>query len=219
MLGCRVTSLFRLFIAAVLAVCASAAQAHPHVWVTYKSEVVFAPDGRVTGVRHAWTFDDQFSAFATLNLPAKEKGQFTREELAPLAEVNVTSLKDFEYFTYVTADGQKLELEDPSKGEYWLDYKDATLTLNFTLPLKAPVKAREISVEVYDPTIFVDFSPAKKDAAALAGAPQGCKLNVLSAREMTFEEGKRLSQIPADQQNIGMAWGAQFAGKIKVTCP
>src|SRR5438477_757487 len=44
------------------------ARAHPHVWVTMKSEVVYAPDGSVTGVRHAWTFDDMFSAFAVQGL-------------------------------------------------------------------------------------------------------------------------------------------------------
>ena len=64
-----------------------------------KSELVYAPDGSVTGVRHAWTFDDMFSAFATQGIDAKKKGEFTREELAPLAEVNVTSLKEYDYFT------------------------------------------------------------------------------------------------------------------------
>ena len=53
---------------AALAMTAAAASAHPHVWVTIKSELVFAPDGSVTGVRHAWTFDDMFSVFATQGL-------------------------------------------------------------------------------------------------------------------------------------------------------
>src|SRR6185503_12785932 len=43
---------------------AGPASAHPHVWVTMKSTVVYAPDGTVVGVRHAWTFDDMFSTFA-----------------------------------------------------------------------------------------------------------------------------------------------------------
>ena len=44
---------------------AAPALAHPHVWVSMHSEVLFAPDGTVTGVRHDWAFDDMFSAFAT----------------------------------------------------------------------------------------------------------------------------------------------------------
>ena len=51
------------------------ASAHPHVWVTVKSELVYAPDGSVTGVRHAWTFDDMFSVFAIQGLESQEEGR------------------------------------------------------------------------------------------------------------------------------------------------
>jgi ABC-type uncharacterized transport system substrate-binding protein len=193
------------------------AQAHPHVWVTMQTELVYAPDGSITGIRHAWSFDDMFSTFATQGLESKEKGKFTREELAPLAKVNVDSLKEYDYFTYATADGKKAELTDPTS-DYWLDYADQVLTLNFTLPFKAPVKAKELKIEIYDPTIFVDFSFAKEKPAQLIGAPK-CKLDVELPREMTFAEGKKLSEIPADQKNTTMAWGAQFANKLLVHCP
>jgi ABC-type uncharacterized transport system substrate-binding protein len=98
---------------AFLVAAASPALAHPHVWVTVKSEVVYAPDGTFKGVRHSWTFDDMFSAFATQGIESKEKGKFTREELAPLAEVNVTSLKEFDFFTYAKVDGAKVPFTDP----------------------------------------------------------------------------------------------------------
>lgn len=70
------------------------AEAHPHVWVTFHSEVLYAADGTMTGVRHAWTFDDMFSAYAIQGISHASKGQYTREELAPLAQVNVDSLKE-----------------------------------------------------------------------------------------------------------------------------
>ncbi len=212
-------NLVRILIALALTAFATAAQAHPHVWVAFKSEVVYAPDGSVTGIRHAWSFDDMFSTFATQGIEAKEKGKFTREELAPLAEVNVTSLKEFEFFTYVTADGKKQELTDPSQGEYWLDFKDSVLTLNFTLPLKKPVKARDFQVEVYDPTVFVDFAFEKNEPVKLAGAPAACKLVTELPRELSFAESKRLSQIGPSEKNTSMAIGAQLSSKIKVTCP
>ncbi|MGE5165018.1 MAG: DUF1007 family protein [Sphingobacteriales bacterium] len=193
------------------------AQAHPHVWVTMQTELVYAPDGSITGIRHAWSFDDMFSTFATQGFESKEKGKFTRDELAPLAKVNVESLKEYDYFTHATADGTKAELTDPAPG-YWLDYKDQVLTLNFVLPFKAPVKAKELKIEIYDPSIFVDFAFAKDQPVQIAGAPK-CKADIVLPREMTFAEGKALSQIPADQKNTTMAWGAQFASKILVHCP
>jgi ABC-type uncharacterized transport system substrate-binding protein len=92
------------------------------------------------------------------------------------------------------------------------------LTLNFLLPFKTPVKAKELKIEIYDPSIFVDFAFAKDKPVQLVGAPK-CKLDVVLPREMTFAEGKALSQIPADEKNTTMAWGAQFASKILVHCP
>src|SRR3990170_141748 len=75
----RMTAPIRIVLAAFLTIAITGfAQAHPHVWVTMKTDLVYAPDGRVTGVRHHWAFDDMFSAFATQGLESKEKGKFTR---------------------------------------------------------------------------------------------------------------------------------------------
>jgi ABC-type uncharacterized transport system substrate-binding protein len=206
-----------LFAAAATLALASPAQAHPHVWVTMKSQVVYDASGVATGIRHAWTFDDMFSAFATQGLDSKEKGKFTREELAPLAEVNVSSLKEYDFFTYAKIEGKKADLTDAS--DYWLDYTDAVLTLHFTLPFKAPVKAKAVDFEVYDPTYFVDFALAEKDPVSLSGAPPGCQLTVGKPQEMTAEVAKRLAEIPPDQQIPSNSYGSQFANRISVKCP
>ena len=207
----------RLLLAVVLIALAGPALAHPHVWITMKSEVVVGPDGAVTAIRHHWAFDDMFSAFALQGTESKEKGKYTREELAPLAKVNVESLKEYDYFTVATADGKKIELAEPTS-DYWLDYNDSVLTLNFTLPVKTPVKAKEIKFDIYDPSIFIDFAFDKTDPGKIVGGNH-CKMDVVYPREMTFAEGKALSEIPADQPNLTMAWGEKFANKLLVHCP
>jgi ABC-type uncharacterized transport system substrate-binding protein len=196
------------------------ASAHPHVWVTMQSELVYAPDGSVTGVRHAWTFDDMFSVFATQGIEAKKKGEFTREELAPLAEVNVTSLKEYDFFTQATANGKKIEFNEPPKG-YYLEYnpKDTVLTLHFTLPLKAPVKAKDLTLEVYDREFFVDFSFAEKDPVKLVGAPAHCKLSIGRPQEMSTAMTQQFSQLGANQRDPSLTIGTEFANKITVKCP
>jgi ABC-type uncharacterized transport system substrate-binding protein len=192
--------------------------AHPHVWVTMHTELVYAPDGSITGVRHAWAFDDMFSAFATQGIESKEKGKFSREELAPLAKVNIESLKEYDYFTYVIADGKKAPLTDPAPG-YWLDYKDAILTLNFTLPFKTPVKAKLLRVEIYDPTIFVEFEFAKQAPVKLDSAPAGCKLDVVLPQEITTAQSQKLGEAFFNSLNAAQNYGAQYANKILVNCP
>lgn len=203
-----------------LSIASAPTHAHPHVWVTVKSELVYAPDGAVTGVRHAWTFDDMFSVFATQGIESKKKGEFTREELAPLAEVNVTSLKEYDFFTYAKANGKKVEFDEPPAG-YYLDFdpKGSVLTLHFTLPFKTPVKAKDLALEVYDREFFVDFSFAEKDPVKLVGAPAHCKLSIGRPQEMSAALTQQFSQLGANQRDPSLTIGAEFANKIIVKCP
>jgi ABC-type uncharacterized transport system substrate-binding protein len=185
-----------------------------------KSELVYAPDGAITGVRHAWTFDDMFSTFAIQGIESKKKDQFTREELAPLAQVNVDSLKEYDFFTYAKANGKTIELNEPAAGYYLeFDPKETVLTLYFTLPLKTPVKAKEFTVEVYDREFFVDFSFAEKNPAKLVGAPAHCKLTVVNPEQMNTDLSARLSALAADQRDPTLTIGSEFANKIVVKCP
>jgi ABC-type uncharacterized transport system substrate-binding protein len=204
-----------LLSAGALAFGVNAVEAHPHVWITSSSELIYAPDGSITGVRHAWTFDDMFSTYAVQGLEAKVKGVYSREELGPLAQTNVESLKEFRFFTFAKADGKKQKFEEPV--DYFLDYKDGLLTLHFTLPLKTPVKSRELVVEVFDREFFIDFTFADKDPVRLVGAPAGCQLTFqrpndgsVSARQLG--EGSFTS---GGNSNFGM----MFANKITVDCP
>jgi ABC-type uncharacterized transport system substrate-binding protein len=203
--------------AGVLAGGAGEARAHPHVWVTMRSELVYAADGSVTGVRHAWTFDDMFSAFALQGIAHKKKGVFTRDELAPLAEVNVTSLKEYAYFTRARADRKKAALGEPI--DYWLDYTKGALTLHFTLPFKTPVAAKDLMVEIYDPTWFIDFTYAEQDPVSLAGAPASCKLTLQRPTGFDVAPGQQLGEAFFNSLSATSSFGAQFANKVFVQCP
>jgi ABC-type uncharacterized transport system substrate-binding protein len=211
----------KIFSGCIAAACAalafiSPANAHPHVWVTVTSEVIYDAKGDATGVKQAWKFDDMYSVFALEGLPQKTKGVFTREELAGLAEVNITTLKESDFFTFAKASGKDIVFGDAS--DYWLDYKNETLTLNFTLPFKTPLKDKNLSLEVYDPTYFVDFGFAEKDAIKLVGAPPHCKASMQKPKESGAGVGQ---QFMSDAQATAMMdnWGASFASKIVVICP
>ena len=193
------------------------ADAHPHVWVMLRSEILYSADGAMTGVRHAWTFDDMFSAYALQGMPHAKKGEYTREELAPLAQVNVESLKEYGYFTFARADGKKLKFSEPV--DYWLEYTNSTLVLHFTLPLQAPVSAKAMQIEVYDPTIFVDFQFGKDRPVQLKGASPQCSLTVDLPHQPTAAEQSKLSQLDAVPLDAFSTYGQIFANKMLVKCP
>jgi len=204
-----------LLLAGVLALGAKEAQAHPHVWITASSELIYAPDGSITGVRHAWTFDDMFSTYALQGLETKVKGVYSREELAPLAQTNVESLKEFNFFTFAKADGKKEKFLEPV--DYFLDYKDAALTLHFTLPLKTPVKTKLLALEVFDPAYFIDFKFEDKDPIKLVGAPAACRMKFERPNDGSANAQRLNEQNFASGDNSN--YGAMFANKITVECP
>jgi ABC-type uncharacterized transport system substrate-binding protein len=204
-----------LLLACGIVIGASAAQAHPHVWITASSELIYAPDGSITGVRHAWAFDDMFSTYALQGIETKAKGVYSREELSSLAQTNVESLKEFGYFTFAKADGNKAKFLEPV--DYFLEYKDSVLTLHFTLPLKTPLKPRELALEVFDPSFFISFTFADKDPIRLAGAPAACQMKFQRPDDGTAATQKLGEQNFMNGDNSN--YGAMFANKITVECP
>jgi ABC-type uncharacterized transport system substrate-binding protein len=210
-----VRALLGLLLAAGLTFVAGAAQAHPHVWITATSELLYAADGTITGVRHAWTFDDMFSAYAVQGLESKAKGAYTREELGSLAQTNVESLKEYAYFTFARADGKKERFQEPV--DYFLDYKDTVLTLHFTLPLKNPVRSKQLMLEVFDRSFFIDFQMAKDNPIKLVGAPAGCQMKLERPSDGTASAQKLNEQTFMNGENSN--FGMMFANKITVDCP
>ena len=78
---------------------ATGAAAHPHVWVTFETTVLY-DKGTFAGVRHKWMFDEFYTTMAIEGLDKNKDGIYDREELAELAKVNIDGLKDFAYFTF-----------------------------------------------------------------------------------------------------------------------
>jgi ABC-type uncharacterized transport system substrate-binding protein len=178
------------------------ALAHPHVFVEVKTDLVFDDAGKLTAVRHAWRFDDGYSAFASQGLDADGDGTLSVEELKPLADINVESLAEFDYFTYLTAGDREIAMGKPK--DYWVQSDGGLLTLYFTLPTSEPVEVRSLpaSMEVYDPTYYVAFDFVEADPVALDNAPAGCKVAVQRPPEMDAASAAQLAQIGPDQREL-----------------
>ncbi len=193
------------------------ALAHPHVWVSVKSDIVFGPDGRVNAVRHAWTFDEAYSSFAVQGLDKNGDGKLSVDELKDLAKVNVESLHEFDFFTFAKSSGTKLEFTQPS--QYALTYDKAQLTLTFTMPLKAQASGRTFSLEIFDPSWFVSFGLADgDDAVKIVGAPVGCARTISRPKPAETATPPKLSEDFFTSQ-AGANFGSTFVNRVLVACP
>ena len=211
-------------LAVAVAMCgvSNAVQAHPHVWVSTKTEIVHDSQGRVTGFQHHWTFDEIFSTYAAQGMDKNGDGKFDRNELAELAKVNITSLSEFDFFTFAKVAGKPVPLNQPEEG-YYLSHENSQLTLHFTLSLKTPLDARkeQLKFAIYDPTYFVAFSYAKEGPVTLASnAPRGCQAAIEKPKPMSAKE-TRLSDLGEaffNELGEGSDFGAQFAPDVLISC-
>lgn len=212
----------RLLLLAAACGLATGAQAHPHVWVTANAQIVYA-DGKVTGVRHAWAFDPEYSAFVTQGLDANKDGKLTPDEFASLAATNTENLAEFGYFTKLKVAGKEQAFADPK--EPAMRMEGNTLTLSFLLPLKTPAAPGRgvAAMEVYDPTYFVSFAFAPgADAVTLGGAPQGCTATVTRPKGdggKVADAKTGMSEAFFEALTAASSYGEQFANRVIVACP
>jgi ABC-type uncharacterized transport system substrate-binding protein len=206
--------------ALALAAAVAPAAAHPHVWVSVETTVVY-DQGKVAGFQHRWTFDDMYTAMAVQGLDKNGDGTYSREELAELAQVNIDGLKEFDFFTYARIKQDPVPLAPPK--DYWLEHKEGTLSLNFTLPIAQPVPAETEGFEfaVYDQTFFIAFDLAKENPVRLSqGAPAGCTATV-GQSDKDLADLQRLNDAFGGQMTSGNAnegMGVGYAATIHLSC-
>lgn len=237
----------------VLLVSLTGLSAHPHVFVEARSKLVFDDAGEVVAVRHVFRFDDAFSAFAIQGFDKNGDGEYSREELSELAQVNVESMADFGYFTF--GDNTRVELDFDAPTDYWLEVVTVAMTdywamkpedfeamqedvrlnggtlqesvdlleLHFTLPLKQPTDtANPITLDVYDPTYYVDFRFNRaQSATGLIDAPADCRVSRREPPPLDDATAYAFAQIGADQRALppelqGVA--ASMVNQMIVTC-
>lgn len=204
-------------------VCAALpAGAHPHVWIEMRTDVVFNDQGLISAVNVMWTFDDAYAQMALEGLDTDKDGVYSPVELEPLTRENLSSLKDYDYFTVVRFDGTKQPTGEPrDAGQI---YSNDKLQLHFQLPLATPVDPRkgEFVVKVYDPEFFIAFDYAKDDPVTTVGnMPQDCKLvvkpvptdaEVEQTKAMLATKGKDWK--PENNEDFG----ALFAQPVTIQC-
>jgi ABC-type uncharacterized transport system substrate-binding protein len=155
-----------------------------------------------------------FSTYALQGIHTKTAGVYTREELAPLAQTNLKHLKDADYFTFAEAEGKEQKLADAI--DYYFECNDAVLVLHFTVPFEVSFKTRQLTLEIFDPDYFIQFTLQEEGPIKLVGASVACAMTIQSPTDEESTEKLRGQNSSGEANN---SFGAAFADKIKVDCP
>jgi ABC-type uncharacterized transport system substrate-binding protein len=216
---CRLWAAALITAAGFLVPFSQRAAAHPHVWVNVETTVIYE-NGKVTGFRHKWAFDDMYTAMAIEGLDKNGDGAYSKEELAELAQVNIDGLKEFGYFTYVKLGSAALKTKEPT--DYWLEYSNGILSLYFTLPLEEPVLAEAdgLNFTILDESFFIAFDFVKDNPIKLGNAPHGCSARI-GVPEKDLQQLQSLNnafggQLTAGDANMGT--GSGYSQTVTIAC-
>ena len=148
-------ALKRLLLALALLAPAAAAEAHPHIWIRASATMQFE-DGKITGIRHEWVFDDFFSNALITDFDKNKNKQFDADEVKELEANAFVALKEFGYFTHVKVGGKAVTIE--ATRDFTPSIKDGKVVYTFVAVLPQPVDPRAVqfAVGVYDHSYYVD---------------------------------------------------------------
>ncbi len=196
----------------------TSASAHPHVWITVKSQIAFNHDGKVSAVVHDWVFDEMYSAFATQGL-ASPGALVKRAQFAPLARENAGSLADIGYFTTLRIGGKSVDFG--SVTDYWMEERpDHLVQFHVTLPLKTPTPPSKLfTLRVADPEYFIDFEFDDKDPVKLLSPPPGCSVSVAKPKPLEAADKSKLTESFFTNLSPGTNFGFKMASAAIIACP
>jgi ABC-type uncharacterized transport system substrate-binding protein len=209
----RALLLLALFVATTTPV-----SAHPHVWIDMRSAIDFNAQGRVDAIGVSWTFDEFYSQSMLDGTDRNNNHNYDANELQDLANAMAKNLKGFRYFMFIQVGNKLADTGTPTDAK--ATYEKGQLTLNFRLPLQQPVDPATTSVSYssFDPTYYVDISPAQSNGVVFTGpAPKTCtyalrKVDSTRAGALNLSQSVQMTRPTTDVLN------STSAAVVSVTC-
>ena len=139
------------------------------------------------------------------------------EAYESIARRAMTNLRDYDYFTVIRADGEKLRLETVEEAA--AELRGGRLWLRFTVPLARPVDPRGETLEyaVYDPTYYIEILHMQGDLVAFRGAGSGNCLGDIQPPDPD-PETVALAQALDRDAAADSSLGAVFAERVRLSC-
>jgi ABC-type uncharacterized transport system substrate-binding protein len=145
------------------------AQAHPHVFIVQRLNLVFDEKG-LAGIKVRWKMDDMFASMIAEDHDRNRNGTLEPDEVQSVRENAFIFIKEFNFFTFVKIDGR------PFKVNFIRDFnatlENGRLVYEFLIPchVTAADTYKKVSVSTYDPSYYTAIFFAKHDPVSLTTA-------------------------------------------------
>ena len=187
------------------------ADAHPHAWIDVTTTVILSGPSRVRAIREEWKFDRDY----TKALLQDAKGNW--KPLREFTETSMRNLAAYGYFVELHAGDSPIALGDAVDADSTLS--NDSLVMRFTVPLATPVDIAQsdMTLSVYDPTYYIEFSHVKDHPISFEGAgAEACSDRIKQAKPSV--EALRQAQAMDRNAPVNRALGKMFAETVSIHC-
>ena len=145
------------------------AQAHPHVFIVQRLDVVFDAKG-LAGIKVRWKFDDMFASMIAGDHDLNKNGKLEANEIQAVKEKAFTFISKYNYFFFVKIDNTPFEVKFIRDFNAILENKK--LVYEFLIPchVMATNHFKKVTVASYDPTYYTAIYFTQKKPVSLTSA-------------------------------------------------
>lgn len=193
----------------------ASADAHPHMWIDLRSQIVMQGDGQVSAIYQEWLFDDFFSTALIEEAAQNPEGV----GVGIIAEVQriVDNLQAYDYFTLVSVDDANVRLGVIES--FKAELRENRIWISFSVPVSdhINVQTQTLSYAIFDPTYYIEMYHFENETVAFSGdAPEGCKASIIPPNPSN--EAIALSRSSSLDAKPDSSIGRLFAETVIVNC-
>ncbi|MEK9570400.1 MAG: DUF1007 family protein [Paracoccaceae bacterium] len=200
---------------ALFATSLSTAEAHPHMWIDLKSEIIIQDQTLVSAIYQEWLFDDFFSASLIEEASQNPKGR--EVGIKAVVEEILDNLEPHDYFTLINVNGKKIS-SNPIKS-FEVDVRENRVWVSFSLPIskEVDIAAQSLAYSVFDPTFYIEMLHFEGETVSFTGdVPTSCSTKIKQPNPST--EAVLLSRSPDLDKVPNQSIGRLFAETVVVNC-
>ena len=153
------------------------ANAHPHVFIEPKMEIVLNEAGKFTELRHVWRFDELFSSTVIIDYDTNADGKLDESEMLEVSKTVKASIAEYDFYTAMRSGKEIINFYEPEKLSAYME--DGQMIMFFSLEPEKPhdFKKAPLRVSASDTSYYVAFEFSEKNIE-INDKSNACKTSV-----------------------------------------
>lgn len=192
--------------------------AHPHVFVDARMEVVINEENAFTELRHVWRFDELFSATLLIDFDNNGNNQLDEDEIKEITDTVQKSIAEYDFYTAIRKGKEVINFYEPEEIKAYME--DDRMIMLLAIEPENPVKLGDemLRISASDTSYYVAFDFTSENIV-LDGNKSACNksVNIPDYDALYADNADTLTEAFFDNpENPGL--GDEFFAWAEIKC-